>query len=512
MRAAFMANLKRLRVLKQQSVDISKRIDSENPLRHYAQKRVSDSGLTYSDIQERLQKVRDCSSIVELKESWKDGPDGIEQILAVSAANFCKQHTICPVCADRSQSRRRARFNDSIKKQARLVQETAERIRRNEYDERDIENNRFGYMVTYTINDGERLSERLEHLKQSKRSFRRMGQRRKNGYCRSDGEAGKIAAAISTVEVKRGQNSRLWHAHIHELVFTDYPLDYEVYDSGKKKDLVRQYGNKWIPKEKLENIAKNRVLFRGELVAASKISEEWLESTGGDSMSIFVDRLQHVPRDKRILKDGKFVKIKISGEKKRRLASMTFEDSIAYQAKEILKYFVKTSENTPIDAITILEDTYNKRMSATYGQFRGVSGDDYKDPANKDQNVFVMQWDTNSLDYGDIQPGRIRDFMQQEEEHKARSACGKITGQYRRQRRALIEKSGVGDDLSHLLDDAKIQYRSAVRGVWRLYQQAVETLRRAEKPPCDKYSVVALSNGFYSPGSDRRLIYQSIFT
>src|SRR4030042_1168122 len=186
-----MASIKKLNQLKSLSIELSSRIREAAPLSTLIPQYVSKNGLTYSDLAERIDRVSSCASIVELKQTWSPASEksaggsaaaALEQVLTVSAANYCKQHTLCPVCADRSQSRRRARYDDSIRSQVSQIKEKK----------------RFAYMVTYTVSDGLNLGERLEHLKRSKREFRRMGQLRKR--CRSRGESGKIRAAISTIE------------------------------------------------------------------------------------------------------------------------------------------------------------------------------------------------------------------------------------------------------------------------------------------------------------------------
>lgn len=493
-----MSDIKRLKALKLQALKFSRKVQSENPLRLFEQSHVSESGLTYSDLSERLKKIESCGSIIELKETWQNSPEGLEQVLAVSAANYCKQHAVCPVCADRSQSRRRARFNDAIKGQASMVKEKK----------------RYAYIVTYTINGSDNLAERLEHLKESKRSFRLQGQKRKKG--RSLGESGKIKAAISTIEIKRGDGSGKWHVHAHELAFTDEPLDIEVYDQAEKRELSKKYGGGWIPKEELTRIAKRLVFFGGELVPASKVSEEWLNATG-DSIGISVERMHHVPKNRVRLVNGKLTTSRVSDSTRRKLSRMTFEDSITWQSKEVLKYPYKVPElysraDGAADALTIIQDTYNKRLVSTYGEFRNVPGNDFADPAAEGEETFILKWNDQRRDYVDLQPGKIREELEEQEEHKARSQCGRLTGEYRRQRRRLVSAREIySDGLSGLLDDAKGQYRAAVRAVWSLYRQAVDCAKRVENTGCDKYSPVLALDGCFLPGSDRRDVYAAVF-
>lgn len=478
-----MCEIRRINSLKAKSRIMTTNFKEVDPLSLLPKNYVSNTGLTFTDLSDKIDKVSDCSSIIELKEEFKETKDGLEQVMKLSAANFCKQHAVCPVCSDRFQSRRRARFNDSIREQARQVEESL----------------RFAYMITYTITDGPDLSERLEALKAAKREFRRMGQKRKRG--RSGGEAGKINAAIATIEIKRGENSGEWHVHSHDLVFCSEPLDYKVYDSELRKKLEKHYGNRRVPKEELTRIANRKVIFRGELVPASKLSSEWFAASGGDSIGIDVEPIRHVPKN-------------CSGKKKRMYRKMSFADSIAYQSKECLKYPYKMPYREDAgDLLEVLSGTYNKRMVATYGEFRGVGGDDYADPAADDQQTYVLVWDDQKKGYGEPIPAKLRDIIEGEETTKTRSEAGKALGVYRRQRRLLIEKAEqYGESLYYYLDSAKRQFKMKINAIWSLYRQRINADFRLNNARCDKYSPVMALKGAYFPGSDSRDIYAAAFS
>lgn len=497
-----MCDIQRLNKLKRQALIQAERIRNENPLSYFDFNHVTGSGFTYSDLVERLDRISSCASVIELKETWlkSETDNTMEQAFAVAAANYCKQPAICPICADRSQARRQIRFADPIREQARLTAETKRRIKNGEFVD-NAKSNRYAYLITYTITDGEDLGERLDHLKESKRMFRLMGQRRRRG--RSHGESGKIAAAISTIEIKRGKNSNQWHVHAHELAFTDKPLNYVVYDEEKRRTLCEKYG-KNVPSELLKGAALNTVDFRGKQVPVSKASIEWLGATGGDSLGIRIDPIRHVPEH-------------VPEKKKRRYRLMSFEESVLRQAREVLKYVTKPLDNSPRDAIEIIDKTYNRRLVATYGDFRGVGGSDYDDPPADDEQSYVLVWDKNQ--YGDPQPGKLREALEEQEAHKARSQCGILTGEYRRRRRILVSaRSKYGASLAAALDDAKRSYRSQIRGVWSLYRQAVDAINAAKRyvpGGCDKYSGVspALSlAGSWIPGTDRRALYAAAFS
>lgn len=455
---------------------------------------VSNSGLTYSDITEKIDKIYSCASIIELKSNFVKSNDGsLEQVMSISAANYCKQHTICPICADRSQARRRARFDESIREQVKKVEETNIRKKTGLYKENDIEN-RFAYMITKTVRDGSVLSDRLSHLKESNKKFRLMGQRRGKDK-KSLGESGKIVAALSTVEIKRGRDSGQWHAHLHELVFSDRPLDYVVYDKKQLNSLKNKYGEN-IPAELLKTAVIRSINIDGKSVPVSKISHEWYRSSG-DSTSIEVSPLRHIPRNS-------------SGRKKRLYRKMSFVDSVVYQAKECLKYPTKPSDYLPTDAIEIIDSTYNKRLTNSYGRFRGIGGDDYVDAPDLDDDTFVLIWDNESKKYGDPVPGTIRDYTM-DYAHSARSDSAKITGDYRRRRRSMLAmRSEAGESLSVMLDSLKRSYRAQICARWSLFRQQISQMRRSIGV-CDKYSPLLSLAGRWLPGSDSRDVYSAVF-
>lgn len=477
-----MSDIRRINGLKRKSSKYFNRIIQDGFIDGIPRDTVTGSGLTYTDIAEKIEKIKNCASIIEMKEKEEKHGDGsIEHILSVAAANYCKQHAVCPVCADRLQSRRQARFNQPIRDQVAMAEK----------------GQRHPYIITYTVTDNGSLADRLEHLKRSIRAFRLMGQRRGRGR-RSTGEAGKIRAGIATIEIKRGDGSGEWHIHCHELAFSDKQIDFEVYDREKKRKLHDRFGE-WIPKEELAKAAKKTIDFRGEKVAASKVSIEWLTATGGDSMGISIDPIRHVPRD-------------CSAKRRRKLEAMSFVDSVVYQAKEVLKYPFKPLENNMSDAIEIIDVTYNKRMVATYGEFRGVPGDDYIDEALPEESTYLLTWNKERSEYGDPQPGKVRELIEEIEGKKARSQCGRITGDYRRHRRSIVSRrSTYGKDTGALLDSAKMAYRQAVRSVWALYRQAVESQKRVFYEGCDKYSTVIALTGRFQPGSTSRDVYDAAF-
>ncbi len=448
-----MCTIKRINRLKSLNLSVLSKIENGNPLSFIDKGMVSASGLTYTDLSDRLDKLRSCCSIVELKTGYVDNHDGsYDQTLSVSTANFCKQRTVCPTCADRSQVRRQVRYSDSIKKQADMV----------------VSGERYAYMITYTVVDGEDLSERIDHLRQSKRRFMKMGQRR--GLIRSSGESAKIRAALSTVEIKRGHNSGEWHVHSHDLVFSDRPISYQVYHQGRKKELERIYGSK-IPVEALKTAAMQTIEISGSIVPVSKISMEWHDATLGDSISIHVAPIRHVPRH-------------ASAKKKRILSKLTFAESVLYQAKECLKYPTKPLDHSPADLLELLSSCYNRRLTSSYGDFYGIAGNDYDDDGGidaVDSDTYCIVWDDSAGSYRDPVPGSYRDLQGSEEESMARRKAGQLLGEYRRMRRSLLDRrDAYGSDLSRILDQAKCTYRRDVAAIYSTARRAGDYRYRSD--------------------------------
>jgi len=114
------------------------------------------------------------------------------------AADFCKKHTLCPLCA----IRRGAKYLKAYMDKLAVVLAEQPGLK--------------AYMVTLTVVDGEDLSERFKHLRDA---MKRMSQARrdhlkapaKNRHV----EFAKALGGVHSIEAKRGKNSGLWHPHVH---------------------------------------------------------------------------------------------------------------------------------------------------------------------------------------------------------------------------------------------------------------------------------------------------------
>jgi len=112
------------------------------------------------------------------------------------AANFCKKHTLCPLCAIRRGSKMLQaylpRFETVLSEHSTLKP----------------------YLVTFTVKDGPELGERLAHLK---KSLGVLHARRRDYLKKGRGwtESALALGGVSSTEIKKGKGSGLWHPHAH---------------------------------------------------------------------------------------------------------------------------------------------------------------------------------------------------------------------------------------------------------------------------------------------------------
>ncbi len=107
------------------------------------------------------------------------------------AAQFCKKHLLCPLCA--------------IRRGAKALQAYLPRYEVVRAARADLS----PFLVTLTVKDGPDLRERFRHLMRSQHELWKRRHRRRGSAI--DG----IEAAVWSYEVKRGAGSGLWHPHLH---------------------------------------------------------------------------------------------------------------------------------------------------------------------------------------------------------------------------------------------------------------------------------------------------------
>lgn len=277
----------------------------------------------------------------------------------------CGTFLVCPICAKK-------RTQVILSKYGNKIEHLAEK-----YDH--------VYMITYTIRDTDSFNAGWTLLTDSMRRFRRMGQKRSNGH--SCGESSKIKAAISCGEVKEGSGSGRWHLHFHQLAFCDDKLDYQIYDSEKKKEIVRYYNEELHCeplKEELSEAAIKMVEWsNGDLVPVSKLSGEWLEATGGTSINIDV---------RPIKKD------------------------IKKSMREIIKYASKIDSLSSEKLLELIIYKDKKRFLSTWGELRTINDeldpDIEEDTEDTEENLMLdhfMYITAYDLQRGNYNDGNIDD-------------------------------------------------------------------------------------------------------
>jgi hypothetical protein len=122
------------------------------------------------------------------------------------AANFCKLHLLCNLCAIRRGAKSLAAYLKYFQ------------VLKNEYP--DLKNS----MVTFTIKNGPDMIERFDHIQSAIRELNKRRTRAKTGS-RDVTEWSKVLGWVGSYEIKRGANSAEWHIHAHVIVLHNEWID-----------------------------------------------------------------------------------------------------------------------------------------------------------------------------------------------------------------------------------------------------------------------------------------------
>lgn len=120
------------------------------------------------------------------------------------AAQFCKAHLLCPLCAIRRGAKALAAY---------LERWEAIRLQRPTLRP---------FLVTLTVKDGPDLAERFAHLHKAQREL----WKRKHRIYESSLDG--VEGAVWSYEIKRGQGSGLWHPHLHMIALAEVEPDAEM--------------------------------------------------------------------------------------------------------------------------------------------------------------------------------------------------------------------------------------------------------------------------------------------
>lgn len=150
-----------------------------------------DQGKVYLDISNRLQA---CSRLARVD---------LDGRVYVHGSDRCDMYRLCPICA-----RSRA---------MRFVRLYADRLR-------DRLPGCQVYACNLTIPNGPDLAERFEYLSDSLRRLKKAWHNSRNQG--RGGPLEHVAAAVWSVEIKRGEGSGEWHPHLHGLLACSGRLDF----------------------------------------------------------------------------------------------------------------------------------------------------------------------------------------------------------------------------------------------------------------------------------------------
>lgn len=127
--------------------------------------------------------------------------------IRLSAANFCRKHLLCPLCAIRRGAKALKAYTDRL---SIILQDNP---------------NLKPYLVTFTIKNREDLSDAFGHFTLSMKRYtdkrREALKVKKHGRSCAPVEMNKAAGGVSSIEIKRGSGSGFWHVHSHAVWLCD---------------------------------------------------------------------------------------------------------------------------------------------------------------------------------------------------------------------------------------------------------------------------------------------------
>lgn len=145
-------------------------------------------------------RIAACGEYLAFKQYYTVGK------IRLSAANFCKCHLLCPLCAIRRGAKTLKAYLDRY---AVILQENPG-LRLS--------------LVTMTVKNGDDLGERFDHLKKAIETLLKRRRRTLAGERGWHSEFAKIAGLVGSYEVTNKGNG--WHPHVHMLVLHYDNFDY----------------------------------------------------------------------------------------------------------------------------------------------------------------------------------------------------------------------------------------------------------------------------------------------
>lgn len=162
---------------------------------HHRAIRMSDYARERGEVK-LANELQDCGAYLLFRDYHTVGK------VRLHAMHSCKRHLLCPLCA--------------IRRGAKMVKSYLDRLQVVLAENPNLK----PYLVTLTVKDGEDLTERFNHLSGSLQRLHRT-RNRKGQF----NESCKASGAVWSYEFKRGENSGLWHPHVHAIWLCETPPD-----------------------------------------------------------------------------------------------------------------------------------------------------------------------------------------------------------------------------------------------------------------------------------------------
>jgi hypothetical protein len=161
-----------------------------------------------SDLGYLASTLHDCGSYLIFRDYYTVGK------IRLSAANFCRKHLLCPLCAIRRGAKALKAYTDRL---SIILQENP---------------GLKPYLVTFTIKNRSDLAEAFDHFTRSMKRYtdkrREALKVKKHGRSCVPVEMNKAAGGVSSIEVKRGSGSGLWHVHSHAVWLCEQMPDAKI--------------------------------------------------------------------------------------------------------------------------------------------------------------------------------------------------------------------------------------------------------------------------------------------
>ena len=167
-------------------------------LKRYSTARLRSLEMTeYCNVQQNVKlsnKLKSCSNYLVFRHYYR-----VDEV-RLHAAQFCKKHLLCPMCA----IRRGAKMLNAYLEKYRLI--IAERP------------SLIPYLVTLTVKNGNDLAERMQHLRSS---MRKMTQSRRDSLKgQLFVEFAKSVGGFHSIEVTNKGSG--WHPHVHMIWLCEF--------------------------------------------------------------------------------------------------------------------------------------------------------------------------------------------------------------------------------------------------------------------------------------------------